>query len=257
MIDRFEYYINNALNASIKYNNLIIHSGDELQDDFGYVYILVSDSVCKIGKSKNWKERTYGIEQSLPFSIRYRVIIECNEYGAKERILHRVFKLIRVKGEWFNLSKRDIDIIASIENMYQGIQSNNNNLDIFATNCIALALCGINPEYNTNIGNYFLNAVKRKLLVENEYGIGITRDFIKDITDKAISGNIESINDAKQYMKNIFDKENYEYNISALTEIIKHKCKYGWEEGEKEKIYYLWRDYKNVIDELIAKYSDN
>lgn len=82
-------------------------------DEKGYVYIIKEDfyGMYKIGKAKNLGERLNLFNVQLPFDIKLIHVIWDRNYGIIEQLLHIHFDSKRLNGEWFNLSKDDIEWI--------------------------------------------------------------------------------------------------------------------------------------------------
>ena len=83
----------------------------------GCIYILKKDNedLYKIGVSQNVKRRIRDISAILPFEIETVFISDLIEgvYDI-EFIIHNRFKINKVRKEWFNLYKEDIDILINI-----------------------------------------------------------------------------------------------------------------------------------------------
>lgn len=74
----------------------------------GYIYILKSKNLYKIGRAKSLKSRIKTYRTENPFGIRVILQKEVDDYiGIEDRLL-RKFKNKQVRGEWFKLNKEDI-----------------------------------------------------------------------------------------------------------------------------------------------------
>jgi predicted GIY-YIG superfamily endonuclease len=81
----------------------------------GYVYIIESElGIYKIGRTKNVDARISQLK-SLPFKIELVHTIACEDDQQFEHELHDRFKDKRKTGEWFNLTKDDIDQLKAIK----------------------------------------------------------------------------------------------------------------------------------------------
>lgn len=85
----------------------------------GCIYILkkYNEDLYKIGVSQNVKRRIRDISSILPFEVETVYISELIEdvYDL-ELIIHSRFKINKVRKEWFDLYKEDIDILINILN---------------------------------------------------------------------------------------------------------------------------------------------
>lgn len=138
-------------------NTRIIHSGDKSSLHFGYVYILMTNTLSKIGRTKNWRKRIYAIESGIPVDIISKVIIECDDYELKEKTLHRVFDAFRKKGEWFDLSNEHILQIMLIEKIYQFVVDEYPLIDDFCASCCAYFFHNQCGDY---VGDYYYRYAK-------------------------------------------------------------------------------------------------
>lgn len=81
----------------------------------GYVYIIESElGIYKIGRTKNVDARISQLK-SLPFKIELVHTITCEDDQQFEQGLHDRFKDKRKTGEWFNLTKDDIEQLKTIK----------------------------------------------------------------------------------------------------------------------------------------------
>mgnify|MGYP000049422427 CR=1 FL=1 len=82
-------------------------------NDYGCVYVIETKSGCKIGASKHPQERINTLKDILPLSINRTHIGEmCSNYFENETLLHKHFKSMNVKNEWFD---EDFEIIVQKE----------------------------------------------------------------------------------------------------------------------------------------------
>lgn len=82
----------------------------------GFVYVIYVDAggerFYKIGHSKGYWERIEVHQCGCPFEIRTALCYYVNDMRAEEQILHAWFEAKRVRGEWFDLTRDDLDLIA-------------------------------------------------------------------------------------------------------------------------------------------------
>lgn len=69
----------------------------------GYVYLVAGNDHFKIGRSKNLPARMSSFGLHLPFPVKLIHAIPAYDCVWAEAILHDVFSLYRVNGEWFKL----------------------------------------------------------------------------------------------------------------------------------------------------------
>lgn len=84
--------------------------------DEGYVYLIESENgVYKIGKAKDVDKRvnTFGVK--LPIKTTLLHSFWSSQYSAAEKKLHEMFKDKRTHGEWFYLSREDVNSICAIK----------------------------------------------------------------------------------------------------------------------------------------------
>ena len=96
------------------------------------VYLILSGSLFKIGKSNNPKKRLSQIQTSSPFESYLIGIIECDNDFEIEKKLHCEYKNKRIKGEWFALVKKDVVDICdkySMQKINNSYFENNNEFD--------------------------------------------------------------------------------------------------------------------------------
>lgn len=84
------------------------------KEDIGYIYIIECNQYYKIGKTKNIKSRLWTIQADTPYEINLIYNKEFPDYHTIEKELHKKFKHIHHKGEWFKLTNEDINYIKSL-----------------------------------------------------------------------------------------------------------------------------------------------
>ncbi len=83
---------------------------DDADDDvvFGYVYLLKHRSDYKIGRSNSPGRRSYEVDLKLPGNVSVVHEIKTDDPVGIEAYWHKRFADRRLKGEWFNLARKDI-----------------------------------------------------------------------------------------------------------------------------------------------------
>lgn len=89
------------------------------RDLSGYVYIVKSLGYYKIGMTSKQSERVKALRVSLP------VLKLINQFACKDRqrvesYLHKKYKKQQVKGEWYKLTKEDIQWLKSLQDYELG-----------------------------------------------------------------------------------------------------------------------------------------
>jgi hypothetical protein len=85
------------------------------------------DVICKIGKSKDINQRLETIQSYCPYELQKIIVKETELCDYVEKILHHEFKHKHLRGEWFKLSKEDIDSIKELLPKIDDIQFLHNN----------------------------------------------------------------------------------------------------------------------------------
>jgi len=83
----------------------------KIDKKIGYIYLLKSNSLYKIGRAKYLKNRIKTYRTENPFGIKVIFKKEVNDYLRIEKELLNKFKSKKVKGEWFDLTPTDIKSI--------------------------------------------------------------------------------------------------------------------------------------------------
>lgn len=96
-------------------------SSKERKPTPGYVYLARAETgEHKIGRSKNPKERIKVFDTKMPVDVEIVHVIKDDDYILAEEELQKEFREKREKGEWFDLNKRDIDFICSLDEYKDG-----------------------------------------------------------------------------------------------------------------------------------------
>lgn len=81
----------------------------------GFVYILKADNgIYKIGRTKNLNNRISSINGILPYDTELIHAIETEDYKEAERYFHRKFAHRCIRGEWFQLTEKDVEQLKQI-----------------------------------------------------------------------------------------------------------------------------------------------
>jgi hypothetical protein len=78
--------------------------------NFGFVYLMKSGKYYKIGRSNDADRRAYELRIILPEKLEVIHKIKTDDPIGIEEYWHKRFKDKRKNGEWFELTKRDIEI---------------------------------------------------------------------------------------------------------------------------------------------------
>ena len=91
-----------------------------MSDNSGYIYIIKAETgEYKIGRSKNVPRRMSLFAVKLPFDFEIIHTFPCFDMVEAERQLHYIYRLRRIRGEWFDLSKMDVTVLKSIHSFIQ------------------------------------------------------------------------------------------------------------------------------------------
>lgn len=78
------------------------------------VYIIECQGLYKIGKTNDLKWRIGQLQGANPLDIRVAHVIYTEKHSLVELALHSIFADNRVRGEWFQLSQNDLELIKSM-----------------------------------------------------------------------------------------------------------------------------------------------
>lgn len=84
----------------------------------GYIYVIESQGLHKIGKTKDIANRIKKYITENPHEIKLVSKFNVSDYTEAEKILLDAFKGKKVMGEWFNLGKEDVKSIKSLLKKY-------------------------------------------------------------------------------------------------------------------------------------------
>ncbi len=82
--------------------------------NYGFVYLLETNGVYKIGKAKDVEVRVKSLQTGTPTELKLVHKIETNDYSRLEKFLHDSLDYRRVRGEWFELSEKEVAKICTI-----------------------------------------------------------------------------------------------------------------------------------------------
>ena len=142
-----------------------------------YTYIIYDDKYYKIGKTKNLKNRMESMKTSNPH-IKLLLFLDKDI----EKDLHVKFKDRNITGEWFNLSKEDLEYLHNT--MYK-------NEDIKVTTKL-IRIIKVSPDKNLIRQKRYEN-----MKVLNQDRVNNTKKDIEDIIDSWDFGNLKKITQTK------------------------------------------------------------
>ena len=87
------------------------HREWKASDKGGYLYVVESQEKHKIGITKNISNRISTLKASMPHPMKLIYGTEIENCREIEKVLHEKFKDKRTHGEWFTLTKEDIEYI--------------------------------------------------------------------------------------------------------------------------------------------------
>lgn len=82
----------------------------------GFVYVVLADTLYKIGRTMDFKKRLHTLNQLLPYELETIAVIETEDMYKLEEKLHNKFASKRKKGEWFRLEDEDIEYLKGLAN---------------------------------------------------------------------------------------------------------------------------------------------
>jgi len=77
----------------------------------GYIYVIKSLHLYKIGRSKYLNKRIKAYKLYNPFGIETIYSVRVKDHERVERLLHTKYKDKRVSGEWFELKEEDLETL--------------------------------------------------------------------------------------------------------------------------------------------------
>lgn len=82
----------------------------DVMEQVGFVYVISFGKIHKIGQTGNIQQRLKQLQEMNPF-CRILKVIELTGYTVAEKRLHEFFDSRRLAGEWFQLSRIDLEKI--------------------------------------------------------------------------------------------------------------------------------------------------
>jgi len=101
-------------NIDINKLGKLINSLDNYCREHPEVYLIKCDKYHKIGVSFDAWQRIKVLQQHIPHDLELIYHNEVKDAYKLEAQLHRKFKSKRKRGEWFELDKKDINIVINI-----------------------------------------------------------------------------------------------------------------------------------------------
>lgn len=80
----------------------------DIENDFGFVYLMKSGRFFKIGRSNSTGRREYELAVQMPEALKMIHEIRTDDPAGIEAYWHNRFKEKRKNGEWFDLSPQDV-----------------------------------------------------------------------------------------------------------------------------------------------------
>lgn len=84
-----------------------------------YIYVIKSGVYYKIGKTTNIKQRMKALQYANPIEIELTLLQKLYHCSAREEDLQDRFNNRKVRGEWFQLTKKDIKEIQRILSFFK------------------------------------------------------------------------------------------------------------------------------------------
>lgn len=81
----------------------------------GFVYLLQSSDLYKIGKAKDLSKRTSYFTTKMPVEVVLVHSFHSTDHNLAEKQLHQKYAEFRKTGEWFDLSKTQVEEICAIQ----------------------------------------------------------------------------------------------------------------------------------------------
>ena len=80
--------------------------------DLGFAYLIKAENgLVKIGQTSDLRSRFLTLYTVIPVEIEIVAYCQCENYEQLERQLHQKYANVRVKGEWFALSDKEVSAI--------------------------------------------------------------------------------------------------------------------------------------------------
>lgn len=99
-----------SLGDALEYSRLAVKPKKTF--DSGYIYLIYAENgLTKIGKSINVKQRFHMLSCASPCALTLLFAIRLDNYSETELALHQQFNKVRIRGEWFNLTRAEIDSV--------------------------------------------------------------------------------------------------------------------------------------------------
>lgn len=128
-----------------------------------YTYLIHSNGIYKIGKSKDPKRRLQSLKTANP-----HVKLVAYGDGVKEKVLHNKYDNKRINGEWFRLNNKDVENI--IRSLHSGkhVEKDSNNYNDKLYHRIrfgkykGLHVCDFTEREHINYIKWYLRASSKK-----------------------------------------------------------------------------------------------
>lgn len=118
--------------------------------DKRFIYVMKCESYFKIGITNNVRKRLESLSCSIPFETTVVAVYSPKfkektkedtwrnrrRYNKVEKYLHRYFANKRIRGEWFGLDQRDLEMIpALIKKSIQGHEITEQDIEAISIEC--------------------------------------------------------------------------------------------------------------------------
>lgn len=105
----FEYLVSGNYETSYEQVNECYQDNKK-----GFLYVVTNGAFYKIGVTVNPVRRMHDLQISSPERLSFISLIQTDDFEKLERKLHNMFNDKRMEGEWFNLDKKDLEYIATL-----------------------------------------------------------------------------------------------------------------------------------------------
>lgn len=83
-------------------------SDEEIGEGKGFLYVIGSDSLYKIGRTIRPSKRLAALQSSSPIFLKFALVVVVEQVQECEKEMHRLFSRYRTKGEWFKLEEGEL-----------------------------------------------------------------------------------------------------------------------------------------------------
>ena len=159
-----------------------------------YLIKVEKHNIYKIGYTNNIDERLKDLQGACPFKLSVHKTIDGEMI--KEKILHRIFFLRQVSGEWFNFNKSWLKIVINTMNMLK------------------------------NMNNYHLDAIRNDFYTKEYESLRASRTYTKTKLKRA--------NERKKELKKMLKIDSINHSKAKNRKLSKRKEWYRWKVRAKK-----------------------